>query len=178
MDNNNFDKLLELWKADVMGSEPVKMEKLEEAMEIYEKYKKMRKEKNNEGKREDVIKPDELMEILKSENIEMRGGLAKIGNFSFSRAIPVLVEHLNDLFPERNEKGTEKARERIRSMVNKERMFDKILKNIEDDLQVKKLKEDINNISGKKKNTQARKIDSAISKRANEIFESYFTGNL
>lgn len=174
MEEGNFENLLRLWKADVFGSKPVRTEKFNEAVKIYEEYANSRKEENNEEKEEDLIRPDELMEILKSEGIEMKGGSVKFKEYSFSRALPVMVDHINNLSLEKKLSGRDVAKDKIRNLIGREKIFDKVASLIEEDPEIKRLRQEIVNISGKKKNMQARKIEASIGKRANWIFESFF----
>ena len=178
MEDQNFDKLLELWKADVMGSRPVKTEKYDDVVRTYEEYKKANKEKVGTAKKENIIKPDEVIEILQGEKLEMRGGLVRFGKYNFSRAIPILIDYLNNLFPGKEMSDKDLAKEKLRSMIRGEKIFDKIAGLIEEDEEVKKIREGIENVSGRKQNLQIKKMNAMMDKRVNEIFDSFFSSGL
>jgi len=169
MGSGNFDKLLELWRADVMGSRPLRTEHYDDAVKIYEAYKVAKKEKKSEDGKEEIIKPDELIRILQGEDLEMKGGLLKFGNYSFSRAIPVIIDYLENALS-----GDESAEQKVKSLVRKEKAFDKIKELVDKDGEISKIKKEMENVSGKNRTGQLKKMEARIGKRANEIFDAYF----
>lgn len=174
MENRNFENLLLLWRADVFGSHPVRTENYEEAERIYSEYRENGANKIPEKKAENIIPPEELMGIFKSEGLEMEGGLLKFKNYKFFRAIPAFMEYLGNLFLENGSLEKEIAEKKIRKLLREEKILEKIQAEIESDPEISRIRQEMMNISGKKKNSRKKKLETAIGRRVNEIFDAFF----
>lgn len=178
MENENFEKLLELWRADIFGSKPLRTENFDAAVKIYEEYKKSRKQERSEEKKEDILKPDELMGIMKESGINIDKGFVKEGSYIFSRAIPAVVEWLNNKYLMEKKKKKiytkENAKKDIEDLIKQGKIFERIAKDADADHEIIELRNSIQHVSGKKKSKQIDKLSAKINNKANEIFVLYF----
>ena len=173
MENENFEKLLELWKMDALGSKPSNLDYYNGAVNIWEEYKNS---KIKRQKLSDIIKDGEIMDALKEKELMInKKGIYKLGEFNIGKLTEVISGLIADKFYENIVTNKDQVLELINNIKIKEILTD-TLDDINNDYEILNIQTQL-----KQKNIKAkeeRRLRKELGRIVNIVFVTYFEKRL
>lgn len=177
MENEDFPELLELWKTDILGSLPVKMEEYEKAVKIWEKFCERKDEMETE-KEEQVISSEEIMEALKSFGAKISAkGILSLGEYRVGQTTKIFSEYFDNLTFDKKLQIKEDALGIIKEQILEKNILEEALDAINNDEDIIKNIKELSLVpEGHEK--KKRRLNKALNKKANEVFNSFLEERL